>query len=129
MTIQWHLSTGQHVDVLQISGFLGDDAVTRFNGAIGWALARGERTLLVDCTRLQGWSTEGAAAVSAAARSLDGERRALELVAPPVAVDDIPAYADLAAAFAHYQANLDGHLDGQGSGAWQSVHWDDGQAS
>ncbi|MEZ0066362.1 hypothetical protein ABIA32_002372 [Streptacidiphilus sp. MAP12-20] len=83
MTIQWHLTTRPTADVLQISGFLGDDAVSRFTGAIGWAVARGDGPLLLDLTHLKGWSTAGRDAVAQAALQLERESRTLELVAAP----------------------------------------------
>jgi hypothetical protein len=125
MTIQWHLTTGPHVDVLRISGYLGDDAVTRFNGAVGWALARGEQTLLLDCTHLKGWSTEGRLAVSSAARNLARQHRCLELVAPPALVDEIPAHSDLAKALDHHWAAADEQI----FDAWHSTRWGTDPAS
>ncbi|MEY9875630.1 hypothetical protein ABH931_005134 [Streptacidiphilus sp. MAP12-33] len=120
MTIQWHLTTGPHVDVLQISGFLGDDAVTRFNGAVGWAFARGEQTLLLDCTRLKGWSDQGRDAVGTAVESLARQQRGLELVAPPTPIEDIPSHADLDSALGHHRAAF----GEQTHDAWHSTRWE-----
>ncbi|WP_051942983.1 STAS domain-containing protein [Streptacidiphilus rugosus] len=126
MTIQWHLTTGPHVDVLQISGYLGDDAVTRFNGAIGWAFARGEQTLLLDCTRLKGWSPAGRDAITTAAQSLARQQRALELITPPTSVEGIRAHTDLDAALAHHQATAGEQTPDreQTPDAWHSTRWD-----
>lgn len=120
MTIQWHLTTRPTVDVLQITGYLGDDAVTRFTGAMGWALARGEQTLLLDCTHLQGWSTAGKNAVATAANRLTGQQRHLELVAPPEPVDGIHTHSSLVAALDAHQASASEPT----TDAWHTSRWD-----
>jgi hypothetical protein len=120
MTIQWHLTTSPHVDVLQISGFLGNDAVTRFNGAVGWAFARGKGTLLLDYTRLKGWSVQGRDAVTTAAQSLARQQRTLELVAPPTPVDGFPSHTDLDNALTHHRAAA----GEQTTDAWHSTRWE-----
>ncbi|MEY9956685.1 STAS domain-containing protein [Streptacidiphilus sp. MAP5-52] len=125
MTIQWHLTTRPTVDVLQISGYLGDDAVTRFNGAVGWALARGEQTLLLDCTHLKGWSTAGQHAVATAAHHLTQRQRRLELVCPPDRIDGILAHSSLAAALDHHQTTV----DEQSTDAWHTSRWDTDSAT
>lgn len=124
MTIQWHLTTGPSVDILQISGFLGDDAVARFTGAVGWALARGEHTLLLDCTRLNGWSHAGEQAVANAAHALADQSRDLVLVAPPALIGTLPAYTHLADALDHHQTIRE-QDDREPADAWHSAHWDD----
>jgi hypothetical protein len=124
MTIQWHLTTRQAADVLQITGYLGDDAVTRFTGAVGWALARGEGALLLDLTRLKGWSAGGRDAVAEAATTLAEQGRRLELVAEPgdpalPAPAGLTVYVDLAAALSAHSGPAD---DGS---VWHSSRWDD----
>ncbi|WP_042381837.1 hypothetical protein [Streptacidiphilus melanogenes] len=124
MTIQWHLTTRPAADVLQVTGYLGDDAVTRFGGAVGWALARGQGPLLLDLSRLKGWSAGGRDAVAEAAARLAESGRPLELVAgpgdpalPPPA--GLTTYADLASA-------LDAHAGTASEGeVWHSSQWDD----
>lgn len=124
MTIQWHLTTRQEADVLQITGYLGDDAVHRFSGAVGWALARGQGPLLLDLSRLKGWSAGGRDAVADAAAQLTQQGRRLELVAGPGDPDlppppDLTVHADLASALtAHAGPTVDGSV-------WHSSHWGD----
>lgn len=56
MTIEWRYTTHQDLGVLSLAGFLGADAVARFTGAVGWALARGTGPVILDLTELRGWS-------------------------------------------------------------------------
>ncbi|WP_042374166.1 hypothetical protein [Streptacidiphilus neutrinimicus] len=123
MTIQWHLTTRPAADVLQVTGYLGDDAVTRFSGAVGWALARGQGPLLLDLSRLKGWSAGGRDAVAEAARRLAEDGRRLELVAGPgdpalPPPEGLTTHPDLAAALhAHSGQPAEGEV-------WHSCQWD-----
>jgi hypothetical protein len=89
---------------------------------VGWAFARGEQTLLLDCTRLQGWSAQGLLAVTTAAQSLARRQRAMELVAPPTPVAGIPSHADLDGALGHHRAAACEHT----TDAWHSTRWQTG---
>jgi hypothetical protein len=126
MTIQWHLTTRPTADVLQVTGYLGDDAVTRFTGAVGWAVARGEGPLLLDLTHLKGWSPAGHAALTLAARQLAEQQRPLELVALSSAAADlaadcqVPLHPDLPTALAAHGPRQDG------GPVWHSSEWADG---
>ncbi|WP_326655002.1 STAS domain-containing protein [Streptomyces sp. NBC_01750] len=111
MTIEWRYTTHQDLGVLSLTGFLGADAVARFTGAVGWALARGTGPVILDLTGLRGWSAGGQLAVAQAARQLADEGRRLELAAIPAdgsLVPDgshppIPVHGDLATALATHQ--------------------------
>ena len=111
MTIEWRYTTHQDLGVLSLAGFLGADAVARFTGAVGWALARGTGPVILDLTGLRGWSAGGQLAVAQAARQLADEGRRLELAAIPAdgsLVPDgshppIPVHGDLASALAAHQ--------------------------
>ncbi|WP_406277100.1 STAS domain-containing protein [Streptomyces sp. NBC_00191] len=112
MTIEWRYTTHQDLGVLSLAGFLGADAVARFTGAVGWALARGTGPVILDLTELRGWSAGGQLAVAQAARQLADKGRSLELAAIPSdgsLVPDgshppIPVHCDLAAALVAHQA-------------------------
>ncbi|MEU3027758.1 anti-sigma factor antagonist [Streptomyces incarnatus] len=108
MTIDWRYTIEQDLGVLSVAGCLGPDAVRRFNGAIGWAVARGTGPLVLDLTALRNWSTEGQVAITEAARLLAARGRGVELAAIPADGSlvpagegpDIPVHCDLAAALA-----------------------------
>ncbi|OIK23738.1 STAS domain-containing protein [Streptomyces malaysiense] len=108
MTIDWRYTIEQDLGVLSVAGYLGPDAVHRFNGAIGWVVARGAGPVVLDLTELRNWSSEGQVAIAEAARLLAASGRSLELAAIPAdgslvpAGDcpDIPVHCDLAAALA-----------------------------
>ena len=125
MTIEWRYTTQQNFCVLSLAGYLGADAVARFSGAIGWALARGTGPVILNLTELRGWSTGGQLAVAQAARQLADEGRRLELAAIPAdgsLVPDgthpaIPVHSDLAAALAAYD-----DVSGK-TRAWHSDDW------
>ncbi|WP_406301097.1 STAS domain-containing protein [Streptomyces sp. NBC_00885] len=125
MTIEWRYTTQQDFCVLSLAGYLGADAVARFSGAVGWALARGTGPVILDLTELRGWSIGGQLAVAQAARQLEDEGRRLELAAIPAdgsLVPDgthppIPVHCDLAAALAAYD-----DLSGQ-TREWHSDDW------
>nr|WP_145484287.1 MULTISPECIES: anti-sigma factor antagonist [Streptomyces] len=108
MTIDWRYTIEQDLGVLSVAGCLGPDAVRRFNGAIGWAVARGTGPVVLDLTALRNWSTEGQVAITEAARLLAARGRGVELAAIPADGSlvpasegpDIPVHCDLAAALA-----------------------------
>ncbi|MFD8722975.1 anti-sigma factor antagonist [Streptomyces sp. NPDC059629] len=132
MTIDWRYTVEDDLGVLSVAGHLGPDAVRRFTGAVGWALARGTGPVVVDLTELRGWSAEGQLAITDAARRLAQTGRGLELAAIPadgslVPTGDcprIPVHADLPAALAAY-----GIRHGQPAEArqsWRTTGWPDG---
>jgi hypothetical protein len=108
MTIDWRYTVQDRLGVLSVAGYLGPDAVRRFSGAIGWALARGTGPVVVDLTELRNWSTEGQLAITEAALRLAEAGRSLELAAIPAdgslvpagGCPPIPVHADLASALA-----------------------------
>ncbi len=125
MTIEWRYTVQRDLGVLSLAGFLGADAVGRFTGAVGWAVARGTGPVVLDLTRLRGWSAGGQLAVADAAARLRAEGRGLELAAIPadgtlVPTGDgpaVPIHRDLAAALA-------AHRDaGAEQRAWRSDAW------
>lgn len=129
MTIEWHYAIHEEFGVLSVAGFLGADAVERFTGAVGWALARGTGPLIVDLTELLGWSVSGQLALSQAADLLADRRRSLELAAIPPdgsLVPDgthppIPVHSSLATALA-------AHGDGTGAAReWRTDDWSGGR--
>ncbi|MEZ0064584.1 hypothetical protein ABIA32_000572 [Streptacidiphilus sp. MAP12-20] len=133
MTIQWHLTTRPTADVLQVTGYLGDSAVARFTGAVGWAVARGEGLLLLDLTHLKGWSEAGHAALTRAARQLSEQQRPLELVAHApdgdrLAADcKVPWHPDLDTALAaHQHPRGTAAPEGPAGPVWHSSEWVDG---
>ncbi|MFF0041533.1 anti-sigma factor antagonist [Streptomyces mirabilis] len=115
MTIEWRYTVEQDLGILSVSGYLGPDAVHRFTGAVGWALARGTGPVIVDLTGLRGWSAEGQLAITEAARRLAAAGRSLELAAIPadgslVPGGDcplIPVHAELAGALAAHSTRHD----------------------
>ncbi|WP_282697311.1 STAS domain-containing protein [Streptomyces sp. CC208A] len=125
MTIEWRYTTHPGLGVLSLSGYLGADAVGRFSGAVGWALARGTGPVVLDLTGLRGWSAGGQLAVAEAARRLATEGRGLELAAIPadgslVPTGDtppIPVHCDLEAALAAH------HGGGEEQREWRSDDW------
>ncbi|MFF8993698.1 anti-sigma factor antagonist [Streptomyces sp. NPDC014983] len=108
MTIDWRYTIEQDLGILSVAGYLGPDAVRRFNGAIGWVVARGTGPVVLDLTELRNWSAEGQVAITEAARMLAASGRGLELAAIPADgslvpvgdCPDIPVHCDLAAALA-----------------------------
>ncbi|MEK8174339.1 STAS domain-containing protein [Streptomyces sp. M19] len=83
MTIEWQYTDHGHLGVLTLTGYLGDRAVDRFVGAVGWTLARGTGPVIVDLSGLTGWSPGGQRVVTDAARRLTAAGRSLELAAIP----------------------------------------------
>ncbi|MER5709655.1 STAS domain-containing protein [Streptomyces sp. NPDC002122] len=125
MTIEWRYTVQQELGVLSLAGFLGGDALGRFTGAVGWAVARGTGPVVLDLSRLRGWSAGGQLAVTEAAHRLRAAGRSLELAAVPADGSLVPAgegpaipvHCDLDAAFA-------AHLDaGAEQRAWRSDAW------
>ncbi|MEU2237996.1 STAS domain-containing protein [Streptomyces sp. NPDC018338] len=125
MTIEWRYTVQQELGVLSLAGFLGSDALGRFTGAVGWAVARGTGPVVLDLSRLRGWSAGGQLAVAEAAHRLRAAGRSLELAAIPADGSLVPAgegpaipvHCDLDAAFA-------AHLDaGAEQRAWRSDAW------
>ncbi|MEU6934092.1 MULTISPECIES: anti-sigma factor antagonist [unclassified Streptomyces] len=125
MTIEWRYTTHPGLGVLALAGFLGADAIGRFDGAVGWVLARGTGPVILDLTALRGWSAGGQLAVADAARRLEAEGRGLELAAIPADGSlvptgdhpDIPVHCDLETALtAHHSA-------GRGQREWCSDEW------
>ena len=130
MTIDWRYTVRDDLGVLSVAGYLGPDAVRRFSGAVGWALARGTGPVVVDLTELGSWSTEGQLAITDAARRLAEAGRSLELAAIPadgslVPAGDcppVPVHADLASALVAHGSE---HKAGQGEERqeWRTTGW------
>ncbi|MFE5854218.1 STAS domain-containing protein [Streptomyces sp. NPDC056500] len=125
MTIEWRYTTHPNLSVLSLAGHLGPEAVARFTGAIGWALARGTGPVILDLTELRSWSTDGQAAVVQAARQLAAEGRRLELAAVPAdgflvpesPHPSIPVHGDLPTALTAH------HLVPGEQRQWYSDEW------
>ncbi|WP_395298518.1 STAS domain-containing protein [Kitasatospora hibisci] len=75
--MQWDLERTGDIGVLRLSGFLGESTAHRFTGAVDWTGARCAGAVVVDLVALQGWSTEGEAAIVNAAGRLGTDRRLL----------------------------------------------------
>ena len=128
MTIDWRYTVEENLGILSVAGYLGPDAVRRFTGAVGWALARGTGPVIVDLTELRSWSTEGQLAITEAARRLAEAGRSLELAAIPAdgslvpAADcpPLPIHADLAAALAAHHTE---QQRVQGRHEWRTTGW------
>lgn len=129
MTIDWRYTVEENLGVLSVAGYLGPDAVRRFTGAIGWAVARGTGPVIVDLAELRSWSAEGQLAIIDAAWRLAETGRGLELAAIPadgslVPTADgppIPVHADLATALAAHQAEQREPV--QGRHEWRTTGW------
>jgi hypothetical protein len=129
MTIDWRYTVEDNLAILSVSGYLGPDAVRRFTGAIGWALARGTGPVVVDLTELRSWSAEGQLAITEAARRLTDAGRSLELAAIPAdgslvpagECPPIPVHPDLAAALAAHRAGQGEPV--QGRHEWRTTGW------
>ncbi|MGX2997372.1 anti-sigma factor antagonist [Streptomyces sp. JNUCC 64] len=125
MTIEWRYTTQPGLGVLSLAGYLGTEAVGRFTGAVGWVRARGTGPVILDLTRLRGWSADGQRAVTEAALRLAAEDRPLHLAAvpdggPPVPADVHPVptvHRDLPTALAAHRATGTGHRQ------WRSDEW------
>ncbi|MBO1417478.1 STAS domain-containing protein [Streptomyces sp. FH025] len=77
MSIQWELEDVDGVGVLRVSGFLGEQAVHRFEGAVDWVRARCAGPVVLDLTALRGWNGAGEAALVNAAALVGSDRGAL----------------------------------------------------
>ncbi|MEH0580718.1 MULTISPECIES: anti-sigma factor antagonist [Streptomyces] len=129
MTINWRYTVEENLGILSVAGYLGPDAVHRFTGAIGWALARGTGPVIVELTQLRSWSAEGQVAIAEAARRLTEAGRSLELAAIPadgslVPTGDglpIPVHPDLAAALAAHGPGIGEHVEGRHE--WRTTGW------
>jgi hypothetical protein len=129
MTIDWRYTVEDKLGILSVAGYLGPDAVRRFSGAIGWALARGTGPVIVDLSELRSWSAEGQLAIAEAARRLAQVGRSLELAAIPadgslVPIGDgppIPVHPDLAAALAGHGAQQGDPVEGRHE--WRTTGW------
>ena len=91
MTIEWRYTAEDDLGILSVAGYLGPDAVRRFTGAVGWALARGTGPVIVDLTDLRSWSAGGQPAITEAVRRLAQAGRSLELTAIPADGSLVPA--------------------------------------
>lgn len=107
MTMNWAYQNSQGISVLELRGYLGDRALARFSGAIGWALGRHTDPVVIDLTRLQGCSASGEAALGEAAYRAAAAGRVLAICGSHGSAAlrswqdqevAIPAYADLDAA-------------------------------
>jgi hypothetical protein len=133
MTIDWRYTVEDNFGILSVAGYLGPDAVRRFTGAVGWALARGTGPVVVDLTELRSWSAEGQLAIIEAARRLKEAGRGLELAAIPadgslVPTGDgppIPVHTDLAAALAVHGPERAEQAEGRHE--WRTTGWPAGQ--
>ncbi|MEU5096273.1 STAS domain-containing protein [Streptomyces sp. NPDC020996] len=132
MTIDWRYTVEENIGILSVTGYLGPEAVRRFSGAVGWALARGTGPVVVDLTELRSWSPEGQLAITEAAVRLARAGRRLELAAIPadgslVPAGDcppIPVHADLAAARAAHSADRGEQVEGRHE--WYTMGWPTG---
>ncbi|MBB1243306.1 anti-sigma factor antagonist [Streptomyces durbertensis] len=112
MTIEWRYDDRHDLGVLSVAGFLGTRATARFNGAVGWVVARGGGPVILDLTELHGWSAEGQLAIRAAADRLAALGRPLELAAIPADGSLVPdetgpaltVHRDLATALSAHHA-------------------------
>jgi anti-anti-sigma regulatory factor len=126
MAMNWLFKNRQGVGVLELRGYLGDSALARFSGAIGWALARCTGPVVIDLTQLQGWSASGQAALEEAAQRTEIHHRVLaicgshDITAQQRWQDRqvaIPAYADLDTAVTALSLLSPAPNPGQGSEA------------
>lgn len=94
--------------ILHLNGFLGDDAVTRFSGAVDWSASRVGGPLIFNAGTLMGGSELGRFALWAAAGRLAASGRAVAICAhsrmipseQPADGPEIGVYPDLTAALA-----------------------------
>src|SRR3954447_886534 len=132
MTIDWRYTAEGDLGILSVAGYLGPDAVRRFTGAIGWALARGAGPGVGGLPHLRSWSAGGQLAITEAARRLAQAGRSLELAAipadgslvPAAECPPIPIHADLAAARAAHRSACGDQVEGRHE--WRTTGWPDG---
>ncbi|MFF4407544.1 anti-sigma factor antagonist [Streptomyces sp. NPDC001262] len=126
MTIEWRYTIHDELSVLSVSGFLGEQAVARFGGAVGWVEARGTGPVIVDLSALHGWSAEGQRAIAEAAARLAALGRPLELAAipadgslvPDAGQPHIPVHPDLLSGLAAHHVH-----PGRAGRQWRSGTW------
>ncbi|MGK4580221.1 STAS domain-containing protein [Kitasatospora sp. HPMI-4] len=70
MSIQWELDDADGIAVLRLTGFLGEQAVHRFQGAFDWAVARCPGAVVIDLSALVGFDAVGEGAIVDAAGRL-----------------------------------------------------------
>lgn len=129
MTIEWRYASHERFGVLSLAGFLGDKAVDRFAGAVGWVAARGAGPVILDLAALHGWSVEGQLAVEKAARRLAEAGRRLELASIPADGSLVPdgsrpvmqVHCDLAAALAAHDESVKERCREWRTGAWRGA--------
>ncbi|CAL9637730.1 anti-sigma factor antagonist [Streptomyces sp. enrichment culture] len=128
MSIEWRCTVEQNLAILAVAGHLSPGAARRLTGAVGWAVDRSTGPVIVDLTRLHGWSAEGQLAIAEAARRLRAAGRSLELAAIPADGSLVPAgdcppapvHSDLPAALAAHSARRAG--PGQRR-EWRTTGW------
>ena len=110
MALVWSYEARGTLGVMHLAGYLGTGAVDRFEGALGWVIARRPGVMLLDGTGLLGWSGPGRAAIGSAATRLSQEGiSAHACVAPNLAMPEIAAgtalsiHPDLATALAELE--------------------------
>jgi hypothetical protein len=102
--VNWTHENRDGIDVLSVTDLVGGAVTERFAGAVGWVLTRGTGPIVLDLTRLQGWSAEGERAVLDAVDRVRAHHRPLALCGagrlPAVAVtaDQVTVFPDLDAA-------------------------------
>lgn len=79
MPVHWTFESRRGIGVLAVRGFLGDEAAPALAGAVGWALARSTGPIVVDLSRLLGYSHGGEAALAEATRRVTNHRRVLAI--------------------------------------------------
>jgi len=79
MAMRWDLEDRDGVGVVHLGGYLGRSALGRLDGAIDWALRRGDGPVVIDVTGLLGCSPAGASAIWDAARRVAGRHRAVAI--------------------------------------------------
>lgn len=90
MALMWSYEARGAVGVVHLAGYLGADAVGRFEGAVGWVIAECPGVVLLDASDLLGFSVEGRAAIgSAAARLADAGIAVHACVTPDLAAHDL----------------------------------------
>ncbi|MFE7189549.1 hypothetical protein [Kitasatospora sp. NPDC057541] len=70
MDMQWDLERAGDIGIMRLSGFLGENVVHRFTGAVDWTGARCSGAVVIDLAALQGWNGDGEAAIVNAAGRL-----------------------------------------------------------
>jgi len=97
MTMQWHFEDRHFagegdIGILQLRGYLGEDMLEKFSGAVDWALARSRGPIVLDLAPLLGLSDRGRTAVwDAAHRVRDRDR--LVSICTPHNIGDAPVPA------------------------------------